>query len=102
MGFDWDAELSDEARSELIESLAKRAHDYGLATPAIFFLEMHKPLHFLAGQSVLLGSGVLAPLFGVKNVQRMSKLLEKRENLELLIRRIEENALLPKSSDPKA
>ena len=99
--FDWDAELTDETRDEFIESIATRVQGYGVTSPAIFFLEMHKPLHFIAGQSVLLGSGILAPIFGAKNVQKMSKLLERRENVERLIQRIEEKALLPDSKTLK-
>ena len=99
--FDWDAELTGEAREEFIEAIVERVHGYGLTSPAIFFLEMHKPLHFIAGQSVLLGSGFLAPIFGAKNVQKMSKLLEKRDSIELLIQRIEEKALLPKALNTK-
>jgi hypothetical protein len=93
--FDWDAELTEEQRDALIEHLANRIAGYQLSVPAVFFLEMNKPLAFLAGQSVVLGSGFLAPLFGAQNVQQFSKLLESRENIDLLIRRIEERALAP-------
>ncbi len=88
-GFDWDAELTDEERDTLIAQLAERVARHGMATPAILMLEMHKPLAFLAGQSLLIGSGFLAPLFGPQNVRKYVRLLESRENIELLIQRIE-------------
>ena len=88
--FDWDAELKEEEREELIDSLAQKVHRRGLHTPTILFLEMNKPLTFLASQSMILGSGFLAPLFGPQKVQRISKFFETRENVERLIRRIEE------------
>ena len=89
ISFDWDAELSGEQRDGLIEKFAQRVVRYQLATPALLFLEMHRPVAFLVGQSLLLGSGFLAPLFGPQNVQQMAKLLEKRENIARLLERIE-------------
>jgi hypothetical protein len=96
--FDWDAELSDEERDALIEKLAQKVHGRGLYTPAILFLEMHKPVTYLASQSLILGSGLLAPLFGPKQLQQFSKLLEKRQNVERLVNRIEELHILQKET----
>jgi hypothetical protein len=87
---DWDADLPDDRRDALIEDLAQKVRRRGLATPAILFLEIHKPLTYLASQSLILGSGFLAPLFGPQNVQQYAKLFESRENVERLIQRIEE------------
>ena len=99
--FDWDAELSEAERDRLIESLVEKVHRYKMESAAIFFLEMHKPLTYVASQSMLLGSGFLAPLFGPENVQKYSKLFETRENVERLIRRIEERYVLSQSgTDP--
>ena len=69
--------------------MAQKVAQRGLFVPAILFLEMHKPVTFLAGQGLLLASGFLAPVFGPQNVQRFAKLLESRENIERLIRAIE-------------
>ncbi len=91
---DWDAEISDEERDILIDAFAQKVDARGLHVPVILFLEMHKPFAFLAGQSMVLGSGFLAPLFGAGNVQRYSKLIESRENVERMIRRIEEMQVL--------
>ena len=88
-GFDWDAGLTEEERDTLIAQLAERVARHNMATPAILMLEMHKPVAFLAGQSLLVGSGFLAPLFGPQNVRKYIRLLESRENIELLIRSIE-------------
>lgn len=88
--FDWDADLTPEDRDALIEKMAQRVERYGLYTPAILFLELNKPIAFLSSQAIILGSGALGPLFGMQNVQQVSKLLESRDNVERLIRRIEE------------
>jgi hypothetical protein len=101
--FDWDADLSDDERDRLIEALVEKVHRYRMESAAIFFLEMHKPLTYVASQSMLLGSGFLAPLFGPENVQKYSKLFEHRENVERLIRRIEENHAQSEAvSDPNS
>ena len=85
----WDEEISPQRRDELIDNLARKVVKHGMSAPAILFLEMHKPFAFLASQTLILGSGFLAPLVGVQNVQEYSKLIESRDNVELLIRKIE-------------
>jgi hypothetical protein len=93
--FDWDADLSEADRDALIEKFAQAVARRGLTTPALVFLELHKPLTFLAGQSLIAGSGFLAPLFGPQNVQKVAKLVESRENVERLIERLETLASPP-------
>jgi hypothetical protein len=88
----WDDELTDERRDELIDKLAGKVVKHGMAMPAVLFLEMHKPFAFLASQTVILASGFLAPFVGIQNVQEYSKLIETRENIERLILRIEQLA----------
>jgi hypothetical protein len=87
-----DYEITEEERDQTIEKWARKIVGKGLETPAILFLEMHKPLTFLASQGLLVGMPFLAPFLGVDIVHKYSKLLERRENVELLIRRIEELA----------
>ena len=99
--FDWDAELNDEQRDSLIDKLAQRVTRYDLCVPAVLFLEMHRPFAYLAGQSLVLGSGLLGPLFGAQNVQQMSKLFEDRGNLDRLIERIETLEAARKGADPR-
>ena len=87
-----EGDLSPEDRDKLIDELARKIVERGLETPAILFLEMHKPVAFLAGQSLLVASPFLAPIFGMEGVQRYSSLLSSQENVEFLIRRIEDLA----------
>jgi hypothetical protein len=89
---DWDEELSENSRDELIDSLANRAVKHGMASPAILFLEMHKPFGYLAGQAAILGSGFLGPFVGMKKLQQYSKLVQNRDNVEKLIVKIEQLA----------
>ncbi len=85
-----ESDLSPQDRDELIDSIAGRIIGRGLAVPAAFLLEMHKPLCFLGSQMLLLGSPILGPFVGFGRLARFSSLIEKRENVELLLSRIEE------------
>lgn len=87
-----DEELSVQDRDRLVDELARKIVGRRLETPAVFFLEMHKPVTFLASQSALVASPFLAPLFGREGIERYAALFSTQENVELLIRRIEELA----------
>lgn len=87
---DWLDALTDEERDRIIESVAQGVVRHRMETAAILFLEMHKPVSFMASQGLVVLSPFTAPFIGMENVQLASKLIEKRENVELLIRRIEE------------
>jgi len=89
---DWDTDLEPGERDRIIERIADSVVRRGMQTPAILFLEMHKPLSYVASQGVVVLSPLVAPLVGLENLQIASKLMEDRENMELLIQRIEELA----------
>ncbi|MCU0316276.1 MAG: hypothetical protein MUC92_06760 [Fimbriimonadaceae bacterium] len=67
----------------------------GLETPALMFLEMHKPLAGVAGQAAIVFSPFVAPFVGINAVHDYSRLLGKRENVELLIQSLEKKASEP-------
>ncbi len=83
-------DLSDEERDAILERIAQGIVRRGMAAPAVLFLELNKPLSFVASQSLIVLTPFLAPFVGIENVHRYSRLLEKRENVELLIERIEQ------------
>src|SRR5213083_1089019 len=91
------AEETDQAIERIASAIVKRR----METPAILFLEMHKPLSFIASQGLVVASPLIAPLVGLDNVPMATKLIEKRENVELLIKRIEEMAA-SRGSAPQA
>lgn len=88
----WTEELTPEERDRLIEKLSSEIKKRGLEAPAALFLEMHKPLANLAGQSSIAFSPFLAPFFGMGNVHDYSRLMMKRENFDLLLDRLEQKA----------
>lgn len=88
----WNEKLTPEERDALIEKVADQVTRRGLEVPTAFFLEMHKPLANLAGQSMIAFSPFLAPFFGLGNVQDYGRLVMERENFDLLLDRIEEKS----------
>lgn len=84
-------------REVLIDQVARRLVGCGLEVPAVFFLEMNRPLSFITGQAMLLGAGVFAPFVGLERWNEFALLLCERDNVERLLRRIEEL-----SADPSA
>lgn len=79
-------------RDQLIEGLAQRIVRCGLEVPAIFFLELNKPLAFITGQAGLVLAPTIAPFFGIDRVNGWAEIMSERENVERLIQRIEDLA----------
>ncbi len=75
--------------------MAQAIHKRGLETPAILFLEMHKPLAGLASQSMVVFSPFLIPFLGFKGVDDYSQLVGDRAAIESVIQRLEDLRLNP-------
>lgn len=92
MGF-WDAFAlgppPDKKDEEAAEWVARKIVERGLAAPAIFILESIKPFSFLMNQMAVGVQPFIAPFFGSERYEKLPKFLEKRENVELLIQKIE-------------
>jgi hypothetical protein len=82
--------LSAARRDHLIENLAHRLDSWRLTTPAIAFLEAHKPLGFFASQTLLVLQPLLTLLLGDLSVEEYAALLEDRNGVERVIDRLEE------------
>ena len=77
--------------NETIEKVAKKIVDIGMEMPAVLFLEAHKPVTFFVSQFFIFIAPIVAPLFGGRT-EEVAKFFEDRDNVEKLIRRIEEKA----------
>ena len=86
----WDEPLTEEKKAEIVEKLATHLVKRGLSVPAILFLEMHKPLARIAANTAVVFSPFIIPFSGFSLFDAYSQFIEDRENLERLIRRIEE------------
>lgn len=82
--------LSADRRDQLIEGLARRLDSWSLATPAVAFLETHKPLSFIASQSLLVFQPLLTMFLDDVSLEEYVLLLEDRSNIERVICRLEE------------
>jgi len=78
-----------EAFERLAERLARRIVELQLAPAAIFFLESSKPLSFIASQALIVLEPIVQTVFNLTDYATFRKGLERRENVELLIRRVE-------------
>ena len=84
-----DHRLDEKALDETIDKLAKVAHDRGLNAPAIFFLELHKPLASLLHTASVFFAPMASPLFGSDRILSLQHILADRRNIEKLISKIE-------------
>jgi hypothetical protein len=89
-----ESELPAEERDRLLQRAAEAVVRRRLEVPAVLLLELHRPLTFLGSQTLVLFTPLLGPALGAENLQKMTKLLEDRENLDRLIDRIEALAAL--------
>ena len=79
-----------ESEADLIERISKRVVSMRLETPAVLWLEMNKPLAFVASQALLVGAPFLGLVLNPEDVTAFSNLLRDREGVERLISRIED------------
>lgn len=75
----------------LIEQLASAVHVRRMTVPAVLFLETYKPLTSLFHAAAVMSLPMMLPLFGAK-ARELPAFLQSRDNVERLIRRIEELA----------
>jgi len=87
LDYEWDAPLSDEDRDRLLDKMAGAVRKWRLEVPAVLFLETSAPLSHIGGQSLIAFSPLIAPLLrgGIGDVQRLSQLLARPENVRRLI-----------------
>jgi hypothetical protein len=60
-----------------------------MTVPAIFFLESVKPLSFVGSQALHFFEPMVRAFFNVQDYERFALMMERRENLEALLVKIE-------------
>jgi hypothetical protein len=83
-----EAVLSPEDGA-LLDKIARKVADRGMAAPAIFFLESIKPLNFVASQAMIFFGPILTSFFSRPEYDRLAAILEDRRSIEALLTRIE-------------
>jgi hypothetical protein len=81
-------DLTEEEERKLIDNIAKLVVDKGLEAPAIMFLEVTRPLTFIASQLAIVALGPLQWLFELEG-PKYTGLFMKKENVNRIIERIE-------------
>jgi len=79
--------IDAKKRDQMIEAVAQRVQQFGMLVPAIFFLEMNKPLSYIGAQAMHFFSPIIGVLF--PTFEDYAYFLEDRENVELLIQKLE-------------
>lgn len=90
--YDITTPLTEEEVNEKLEAIAKQVVGRHLESPAIMFLEMHKPLSYIASQGVIFGMPFFGPIVGHQRMADFSRFLQDSGNIEKLIVCIENAA----------
>jgi hypothetical protein len=85
------APLSAEDQA-LLERLAARVVELRMEVPAILALESVRPVTVLASQALIFFEPMIQTLFRLSDYRRITLLLERRDVVETLVRRIEQRA----------
>ncbi|HID32516.1 MAG TPA: hypothetical protein EYP24_03980 [bacterium (Candidatus Stahlbacteria)] len=83
------SDLSPDQKEEIIDRIARRVVDMRLGMVAIVMLESAKPLSFLGNQALIFFQPFYRTFFHSPLYDDFTRLLEDRENIELLIQKIE-------------
>ena len=79
-----------DAQRPIVERVCSEVVRRRLAVPALFFLEMSRPLNSLAAQTIYFFSPVLSAVLTGNEHQRFAEFLDRRGSVDYLCRRIEE------------
>jgi hypothetical protein len=93
-----------EAEEAILLRLAAKVVEWKMTVPAILFLESVKPLNFIGSQAMVFFEPFVQTIFNFKDYDTLRIMMEKRENVERLLLKIEEldAAALRKEQEAKA
>ena len=74
---------------KFLKNLAHRIINSGLITPAVFFLEIIKPMSLLGSHALIFLGPILNSFIQSENYYRKVEVFEKPENIETLLQMIE-------------
>ncbi|MDD5582755.1 MAG: hypothetical protein PHS99_06050 [Candidatus Marinimicrobia bacterium] len=82
-------EPEKKVKQEIIDKLAHAIVRRGMSVPAVFFMQTFKPMNFIGSQVIVFFGPILESLFPRAEIYEFADFMEERENMELLIERIE-------------
>ena len=91
--FTYNSESSElllaEDDKRFLEKIAKKIHQHGMVTPAVFFLEMTKPLALLGSHFLVFFGPIINSFIQSENYYRSVQVFEEPKNVETLLKLIE-------------
>ncbi len=84
-------DIPETEQQAILEKLARWIVKRRLTVPAILFLETGKPLNFLGSQLLIAFSPFVQAFFKGEQYHKLALILEKDQNVELLIQCIEQS-----------
>ena len=83
--------LNNQSEQDIIfiRRVATRIHRTGLVTPAVFFLELTKPLALIGSHVMIFFGPIINAFINAEGYYKAAELFEEPANVELLIREIE-------------
>ena len=81
----------------LLDKLAQKVIQRKMVLPAILFLETMKPLNFVGSQVMVFFQPFISAFFPTHEYDLLSTMLEDRQMVELLLKKIEQ--LQPRETD---
>ncbi|MBN1946492.1 MAG: hypothetical protein JW797_12530 [Bradymonadales bacterium] len=85
-----DYEPLTDQEVELLDRIARFTVRRHLAVPAILFLESVRPMNYLGSQVMAFFEPAVKALFTAKQYTQLRLVLEKRQSIEILLQRIEQ------------
>jgi len=76
-------------QNEALDKVANKVVSKRLTVPAIMFLESVKPLNFIGSQVMVFFEPIVQTLFEIKGYNAFREAMERRENVEVLMQKIE-------------
>ena len=85
-----EKEALAEAEAEMLRKIAQKVVQWQMTVPAILFLESFKPLNYIGSQAMVFLEPFVGAVFDLKDYNLFRQMMEKRENVERLLQKIEE------------
>lgn len=91
-------ELTPE-EAELMTKIAAKVVHWQMTVPAILFLESVKPLNWIGSQTMVFFEPFVSAVFNVKEYNIFRGMMERRENVERMLQKIEELDAIQQDKD---
>ena len=79
-----------EHEEDIMRRIAAKVVEWKMSVPAIIFLESVKPLNYIGAQAMIFFEPFIQTIFNFKDYDTFRLMMEKRENTERLLLKIEE------------